>query len=106
MCGPSSGVIAASQAGDNVKFIARTFKPTLRQLFYFYENSSVRSSGLKALQLLLETPELKLKRPLDTRWLSHDAACQTLMKVLPAVIASLKREAEEKGRHLLLVRAR
>ena len=73
---------------------------TLRQLFYFYENSCVWSSGLKALQELLETPELKLKKPLDTRWLSHDNACQTLKKPLSAVIASLEREAEERGEAL------
>ena len=81
--------LAASQAGEKVKFIRDTFKPTLQQLFYFYENSSVRSSGLKALQELLETHELKLKKPLDTRWLSHDAACQTF-------ITGLEREAEER----------
>ena len=92
--------LAASQAGEKIKFIKNTFKPTLRQLFYFYENSSVRSSGLKALQELLETPALKLKKPLDTRWLSHDNACQTLKRVLSAVFASLEREAEERGEAL------
>ena len=54
--------LAAGQAGDKVKFIADTFKPTLKQLFYFYENSPVRLSGLKALEELLQTPELKLKK--------------------------------------------
>ena len=92
--------LAASQAGGKVKFINDTFKPTLRQLFYFYENSSVRSSGLRALEELLQTPALKLKKPLDTHWLSHDNACQTLKKVLPAVIASLECEAEERGEAL------
>ena len=72
--------LAASQAGERVKFVQDTFKPTLRQLFYFHENSFVRSSGLKALQELLETPELKLKKPLDKHWLSYDNACQTLKK--------------------------
>ena len=91
--------LTASQAGEKIRFINNKFKPTLRRLFYFYENSSVRSSGLKALQELLETPALKLK-PLDTRWLSHDNACQTLKRVLPAVIASLEREAEERGEAL------
>ena len=28
--------LAASQAGERVKFVQDTFKPTLRQLFYFY----------------------------------------------------------------------
>ena len=73
--------LAASQVGEKIRFINNKFKLMLRQLFYFYENSSVRSSGLKALQELLETPALKLKKPLDTRWLSHDNACQTLKEV-------------------------
>ena len=84
--------LAAGQAGEKIRFIKNTFKPTLRQLSYFYENSSVRSSGLKALQELLETPALKLKKPLDVRWLSHDNACQTLKRVLPAVIVRLRKE--------------
>ena len=54
-------------------------------------------SGLKAIEELLQIPALKLKRAADTRWLSHDAACQSLMKVLPAVITSLEREAQERG---------
>ena len=58
--------LAASPSGDGVPYISKTFKPTLRQLFYFYENSAVRMSGLKKIDPLLETPELKLKKPLDT----------------------------------------
>ena len=92
--------LAASLSGDSVPYIANTFKPTLRQLFYFYENSTVRMSGLKAIEQLLQTPDLKLKQPADTRWLSHDSACQTLLKVFPAVITSLEREAGERGQAL------
>ena len=94
--------LAAAQSGDSVPYISNTFKPTLRQLFYFYENSPVRMNGLKAIEQLLQTPELKLKQPADTRWLSHDAACQTLVKVLPAVITSLEREAGERGQALAI----
>ena len=40
--------LAASQSGDAVPYISCTFKPTLKQLvFYFYENSPVQMSGLK-----------------------------------------------------------
>ena len=58
--------------------------------------------GLSIAQIeqLLQTMELKLKKPADTRWLSHDSACQTLVKILPAVITSLEREAEERGQAL------
>ena len=77
--------LAAGQASDKVKFIADTFKPTLKQLFYFYENSPVSLSGLKAIEEMLQTPELKVwkkKKKLDTHWLSNDAACQTWKRVL------------------------
>ena len=57
-------------------------------------NSAVR---IKAIEQLLQIPELKLKRAIDTHWLSHTSACQTLMKVLPAVLVSLEREAQEHG---------
>ena len=82
--------LGAGQAGEKVPFLSKSFKPTLRQLFYFYENGAVRMSGLKAIQQLLNLPELKLKKAADTRWLSHDTACNTLVKVLPAVITSLE----------------
>ena len=73
------------------------FKPTLSQLFHFYHNSSVIMYGLQAIEKLLETAELKLKKLADTRWLSHDSACQILVKVFPAVCTSLSRETEERG---------
>ena len=94
--------LAASHAGKDVPYIRLKFKPTLSQLFYFYQNSSVRMSGLQAIERLLQSPELKLKKPADTRWLSHDSACQTLVKVFPAVCFSLSREAQERGDALAL----
>ena len=66
--------LVAAESGERVHFICYTFKPTLAELFKFYENSAVRTAGLKSFEQMLETPELKLKQPADTRWLSHDAA--------------------------------
>ena len=54
-------------------------------------------AGLKAIEQLLQTKELKLKKSAETCWLSVDNACQTLLYVLPAVITSLESEAEERG---------
>ena len=53
-------------------------------------------AGLKAIEQLLQTKELKLKKSADTRCLLVDNACQTLVDVLPAVITSLESEAEER----------
>ena len=45
----------------------------------------------------MESPELKLKKPADTRWLSHDNTYQTLVREFPAICVSKSREAEERG---------
>ncbi|KAL5022022.1 hypothetical protein ScPMuIL_001177 [Solemya velum] len=49
-----------------------------------------------------ENPQLKPKQPKAMRWLSHDKACDTLRQILPSVIVSLEREAQEKGDSLAL----
>lgn len=54
--------LVASQAGGKAQYINDTFKPTLFQLFYSYEKSSVGYSGLKVLQDLIQTPAIKLKK--------------------------------------------
>ena len=42
--------LAAGESGKDVAFIFQKIKPTLTQLFYFYQNSSVRMSGLQAIE--------------------------------------------------------
>ena len=45
--------LAASQAGDGVPHIKK-FKDHLRKLYDFFDNSSVRTAGLCAVQELLD----------------------------------------------------
>ena len=52
--------LAAAQASDKVPYLKNNFNNTLNNLFYFYENSSVRLSGLNAIQAVLDNPEIKL----------------------------------------------
>lgn len=59
-------------------------------------------AGLKAIQEVLGDQTLKLKEAKDVRWLSHNAAVQTLRRTLPAVVASLEREATERGEPVAL----
>ncbi|CAG2231770.1 unnamed protein product [Mytilus edulis] len=46
---------------------------------------------------ILGGPQLKMKEVLDTRWLSHDRAVTAIRECLPALIASLEREASERS---------
>ena len=45
----------------------------------------------------MEQPRLKPKQPKSVRWLSHDAACDTMKKILPSVIIHLHKEAAERN---------
>ena len=87
--------LAAAQAGNEVTYIANKFKPTLTQLFYFYENRVVRTSGLKAIQELLDITKLKLNQPANTHWLSHDGVCRTFIKIL--LFSLVWAERQKKG---------
>jgi len=55
-------------------------------------------TGLKSIEQLLQTKELKLKKSADTSWLSVDNACH--QKVLPAVITNLESEAADRRQAL------
>ena len=58
--------LAASQAGDGLLYVKK-FKDILRKLYDFFDNSSVRTAGLGAVQELLNDPKLKLLQPSSTR---------------------------------------
>ncbi|XP_071169572.1 zinc finger protein 862-like [Mytilus edulis] len=88
--------LAAAQATDNIPYLKK-FKDLLQQIFKFYQNSAVRMSGLKEIETILGGPQLKMKEVLDTRWLSHDRAVTAIRECLPALIASLEREASERS---------
>ena len=74
------------------------FKSHLHNLFSFYpKNSPVRLFGLHAIEAILDDPKIKLNEAKDVRWLSHDTAITSLLRIIPSVITSLDREASERG---------
>ena len=58
--------LAASQASQSIPYLA-CFKDILSSLIYFDHNSSVRQSGLTAIQMVLGDPVLRLKQAKDVR---------------------------------------
>ncbi|KAM5180722.1 zinc finger protein 862-like [Mantella aurantiaca] len=88
--------LASAQAAAAVPYLTK-LNDILRQLFYFFQNSSVRMAGLTEIQNILNIPQIKLKMASDTRWLSHDSAVQSLRQCMMSVIAALEREATERN---------
>ena len=87
--------LACGQAADEIKYLKK-FKSILDQLYRFYQNSAVRMAGLKAIQEVVNDPQLKLTQAKDVRWLSHEKAVRNLCQCLPSVLTSLEREATER----------
>ena len=95
-CAAHRLALACSQAGEDDDYVSK-FKRSLSTLFWFFQASPVRTSGMKAIHEMLNSTYLKLKEAKDVRWLSHDQAVQTLRRCLAAVLTALEREAVENG---------
>lgn len=54
--------LAASDAADLVGYLQSKFKPTLIQLFYFFDNSPVRSAHLEEIEGCLGEDLLKMHK--------------------------------------------
>ena len=46
----------------------------------------MRLAGLKQIREVMKSPELKMVKAVDTRWLSNKAAVSALLRCLPAVL--------------------
>ncbi|KAJ8333556.1 hypothetical protein SKAU_G00415640 [Synaphobranchus kaupii] len=84
--------LAVGQAGERVPYIKNHFKPNLGELFRFFAYSACRMARLHQIQKLLDLAQNTLKEAEDTRWLSHDEACKSLYRNLPAVLMTLDNE--------------
>ena len=75
--------LASSQASSDVSYLKK-FKEYLLTLYNYFHFSPVKSARLKLVQELLNTPQLKVTRAVDTCWLSHKTVISTLLRTLPA----------------------
>ena len=81
--------LASIQAAESVATIKKMFgtMTTLWKMFYY---SPKKAEALNNVQSVLGLPELKIVKPSDTRWLSHERCVQAIRKELPALICTLK----------------
>ena len=88
--------LAAAHASDSVPYL-KQLKSILQTFFYFYQNGAVRMANLHVIQEILNDPLIKCKLAKDVRLLSHDNAIKALIRCLPSILVSLKREASKNG---------
>ena len=56
-----------------------------------------KAEALKEVQSALKLPELKVVKPSDTRWLSHERCMRAIRKEIPALIITLQQFYESLG---------
>ena len=88
--------LACGQSADEISYLKR-FKSVLDQLYRFYSNSAVRTAGLRAIQEVLDDPQLKLTQAKDVRWLSHERAVSNLHQCFTSVLLSLDKQGTERN---------
>ena len=93
-CSAHRLALATSDTARQFSWFKR-FEKILCQVYTFFSRSAVHSAELREVQRVLHHPELHLKRPADTQWLSLEQAVDALRHCLQSVTAVLNAEAEE-----------
>ena len=83
-------------AAQSVGVLMRMFS-TMTNLWKLFHYSPQKAESLKHFQAILNLPELKVTRPSDTRWLSHERCLRAILKELPALIITLHSLYEDNG---------
>ncbi|XP_065892412.1 zinc finger MYM-type protein 1-like [Dysidea avara] len=80
--------LACVQAANSTPGIKHVYI-TLTTLWKYFHYSPKRAESLKAIQNVLELPELKVIKPSDTRWLAHERCVKAVKASYTALVVTL-----------------
>ena len=86
--------LATCNAAEKSGLVKR-FQHTLNEVYVYFSRSTVRTAALREMEQALNDPELKMQRPTETRWLSHQSAVNALRRCLESVMLTLEQDAAE-----------
>ena len=87
--------LCVSQAEEKVKFL-KEFQEMLTSMFYHFKKPALRAEKLRAVQEVLNEPQLKYKEIHQVRWLSFYKALETLYLTWDSLVTYLEQEVENK----------
>ena len=76
------------QSANKTPGIAHVYR-TLTTLWKHFHNSPKRAECLKEVQSVLELPEMKVIKPSDTRWLSHERCVKAVKASYSAIVITI-----------------
>ena len=81
--------LACVQSANSTEGIKHAYT-TLTTLWKFFHYSPKSCQNLKEIQKVLDIPELKIVKPSDIRWLSHEKCVSTVKKYYGAMVSALE----------------
>ena len=81
--------MACVQSANSTEGIKHVYT-TITTLWKFFCNSPKRCQNLKEVQKVLNLPMLKIAKPSDTRWLSHEKCMSTVKKCYGVIVSALE----------------
>ena len=81
--------LACADAAKDFPYLM-SFKDTLKNLYIHVNGSGVRTYKLEAMQDVMDEPTLKLKDPINIRWLALENAVKTIHKCYSSIVMYLQ----------------
>ena len=73
--------------------LVKRFQRILSEVYVYFSRSTVRTAELMKMEQALNEPELRMQRPTETRWLSHQSAVNALRRCFKSVMLTLEQDA-------------
>ena len=86
--------LACIQAANHTPGIKHVYT-TLTTLWKYFHYSPKRTERLKAVQRVLDLPELKVIKPSDTHWLAHERCVKAVKESYSAIVHALNDNYDE-----------
>ena len=80
--------LACVQAANSTAGIKHVYV-TLMALWKFFHYSPKRAESLKSVQSILDSPEFRIAKPSDTRWLAHERCVKAVKASYGAIVVAL-----------------
>lgn len=94
--------LACVQAANQVSVVKRVYSnlTTLWKMFYYFPK---KAENLKEIQVMLNMLQLKMLKPTDTRWLSHENTIRSINIALVVSLQAIHKESSDAQAHGLAV---
>ena len=76
--------LCSSKSADSVPYLKNVFQETLKDLFHYFSKSAARTTELKQIQAVLDSPQVTMKEMYEIRWMACYKCLECCVSLLEA----------------------